>query len=63
MTAISKRLKTRRERNRELARIDSLNRCAICRRALPEKGVRMLWDDPRKFCSDACRAGAEERMK
>lgn len=53
-------LKERRERNQRLGKADAANRCAFCKRALPKQAVKR-WDEPERYCNDACYADAEER--
>ena len=50
------RIKARQERNRELAQIDTANRCQACKRAL--RGVVTVtdWGSGKRFCSPDCLA-------
>ena len=50
-----KALKSRRQRNRELAVLDASRRCRQCKRPLAE--VPAVYEDflkPGKFCSESC---------
>ena len=51
----AKQIAARRERNRELGRMDAANRCVVCKRNLAETG-EILEDFlvPGKCCSEAC---------
>lgn len=53
----AKTVKTRRQRNQELASIDAANRCGVCKIALPVK-VFLNWGDPKMYCSEECRKQA-----
>lgn len=48
-----KSLAARRIRNQELAKKEALNRCGICKVALPVK-VFLRWGDPKMYCSKDC---------
>lgn len=63
MTAISlkKRLAERRERNRELARIDAANRCPICKRGL-DNSLVVVGAGVTRYCSLVCFLEAEDPM-
>lgn len=58
----TKRLSQRRQRNRELARQDSANRCAICKREI-HRGAVLVWGDDRQFCSTHCYERMQERER
>lgn len=55
-----KRLEARKQRLRELARIDLANRCASCKRALPAFGKVEDWVTGQRFCSWTCYDEARE---
>lgn len=58
--SLNQKLKTRRARNIELSRMDSANRCPICRKAFSEKTYERL-GDPQRYCSTDCVETAIER--
>ena len=47
-------MKTRKERNQELAKLDAAHRCGYCKGPLPTRGVQMRWGDPKMYCSAEC---------
>ncbi len=54
-------VKERRQRNRELAEMDSRNRCAVCKRPM---SLGAAWFGIRKserYCSEDCANTADER--
>ena len=62
-----KALAARKQRLRDLARLDATNRCKFCRRALPVMGVVEDWVSGGRFCSFTCyedfQAAAAEGVK
>ena len=55
-----KDLAARRERNRELGKLDAAHRCQFCKQALERVAV-VRYLDGAKFCDDECLASDEER--
>jgi len=56
-------MKTRKERNQELARLDAANRCAYCKAPLVGVKAQMRWGSDERYCSQECLCSGFARVQ
>ncbi len=64
VTRVKQRIEARRQRNHALAVEDAKHRCGWCKvRLEPGASVFVLFGDPARYCSEACRDDARDSLE